>query len=345
MPQQNYVPVNREWLPAFLGERMHFAYFQPPKTKNKNIYSPKKEFSECFRSLELPLFSTSASSIAPLPVTRVAAKSKSSKVFAADASIKSALLNPMNCSVEIMTCNASLYHINIDLKIKEIATLYTVYPSKIRPIKYKKKRDSHISVPCSCQNVSGTVGYFYDTTYKSQSQIVVTYTVQELDTVSDIGTLLSAKIKNIEDMNKNTTENPSFIVVGWVLFVPVEKNGFRTSRPGFRHKRSILIAILLAVTLLSVSTLIFILYLRRKREQNVEVPDKAVSKSLALHLSFSLHNQLPHKENMEDGAVFESDGPVIFSLEEIEEIEEIEEATGYFNETKKIGEGGCYTHP
>ncbi|KAM1402875.1 hypothetical protein ACFX2I_011552 [Malus domestica] len=279
----------------------------------------------------------------------------------------------MNCSVEIMTCNASLYHINIDLKIKEIATLYTVYPSKIRPIKYKKKRDSHISVPCSCQNVSGTVGYFYDTTYKwaafvkeelpkfkvdadfpihipcgcvqSQSQIVVTYTVQELDTVSDIGTLLSAKIKNIEDMNKNTTENPSFIVVGWVLFVPVEKNGFRTSRPGFRHKRSILIAILLAVTLLSVSTLIFILYLRRKREQNVEVPDKAVSKSLALHLSFSLHNQLPHKENMEDGAVFESDGPVIFSLEEIEEIEEIEEATGYFNETKKIGEGGCYTHP
>ncbi|KAM0987517.1 hypothetical protein ACFX14_011773 [Malus domestica] len=248
----------------------------------------------------------------------------------------------MNCFVEIMTCNASLYHINIDLKIKEIATLYTVYPSKIRPIKYKKKRDSHISVPCSCQNVSGTVGYFYDTTYKSQSQIAVTYTVQELDTVSDIGTLLSAKIKNIEDMNKNTTENPSFIVVGCVLFVPVEKNGFRTSRPGFRHKRSILIAILLAVTLLSVSTLIFILYLRRKREQNVEVPDKAVSKSLALHRSFSLHNQLPHKENMEDGAVFELDGPVIFSLEEIEEIEE---ATGYFNETKKIGEGGCYTHP
>ncbi|TQD69449.1 hypothetical protein C1H46_045018 [Malus baccata] len=32
--------------------------------------------------------------------------------------------------------------------------------------------------------------------------------------------------------------------------------------------------------------------------------------------------------------VFESDRPVIFSLEEIEE------ATGYFNETKKIGEGG-----
>ncbi|PQM42514.1 lysM domain receptor-like kinase 3 [Prunus yedoensis var. nudiflora] len=37
---------------------------------------------------------------------------------------------------------------------------------------------------------------------------------------------------------------------------------------------------------------------------------------------------------MEDGPVFESDGPVIFG------VEQIEEATGYFDETKKIGEGG-----
>ncbi|KAM1170844.1 hypothetical protein ACFX15_020720 [Malus domestica] len=308
-----------------------------------------------------------------------------SAVFAADASIRSALVNPLSCSAKIMTCNASLYHINIDLKVEEIATLYTVNPSEIRPIKHNKKQDYLISVPCSCKNISGTVGYFYDTTYKvkqfdtfynvstkiysgqplyieeeipqfktdadfpihlpcgcvqSQSQIVVTYTVQEHDTLSDIGTLLSAKIENIEKMNKNMTENPSYIVVGWVLFVPMEKNGLRTSKPGFRHKWSILVAILLAVTLLSISTLIFILYRRRKPEQNVEVPDKPVSTSLksskssAPHRSLSLHNQLLHKENMGDVAIFESDGLVIFSLEEIEE------ATGYFDETKKIGEGG-----
>lgn len=35
-----------------------------------------------------------------------------------------------------------------------------------------------------------------------------------------------------------------------------------------------------------------------------------------------------------DGPVFESEGPVIFS------VEQIEEATGFFDETKKIGEGG-----
>ncbi|KAH0991708.1 hypothetical protein GBA52_003191 [Prunus armeniaca] len=37
---------------------------------------------------------------------------------------------------------------------------------------------------------------------------------------------------------------------------------------------------------------------------------------------------------MEDGPVFESDGLLIFG------VEQIEEATGYFDETKKIGEGG-----
>lgn len=176
-----------------------------------------------------------------------------------------------------MTCNASLYHINIDLKVEEVATFYTVSTSEIRPIEHNKKQDYLISVPCSCKNISGTVAYFYDTTYKvkqsdtfydvstkiysgqplyveeeirnfkidvdfpihlpcgcvqSQSQIVVTYTVQEHDTLSDIGTLLSAKIENIEKMNKNMTENPSYIVVGWVLFVPMEKNGLGTSKPG-----------------------------------------------------------------------------------------------------------------
>ncbi|BFG16357.1 hypothetical protein CerSpe_026310 [Prunus speciosa] len=281
-----------------------------------------------------------------------------------------------------MTCNASLYHINISLNKEQIASLYSVLPSEVNPIKHNSKQDYLVSVPCSCKNISGTVGYFYDTTYKvkpsdtfydvsnqiysgqplsvkeelkkfnpgadfpihlpcgcveSDSQIVVTYTVQEHDTLSDIGTLLSAKVDSIENMNKNMIEDPSFIVVGWVLFVPMEKNGLKTSKTGIRHKWIILIGIILAVTLLSISTLILLLYRRRTPEKNVEVPNKSVSrssKSLAVHRSFSLHNQLLHKENMEDGPVFESDGPAIFG------VEQIEEATGYFDETKKIGEGG-----
>lgn len=44
--------------------------------------------------------------------------------------------------------------------------------------------------------------------------------------------------------------------------------------------------------------------------------------------------QLTYIVGFIDGPVFESDGPVIFG------VEHIEEATGYFDETKKIGEGG-----
>ncbi|KAL6294461.1 hypothetical protein ACE6H2_002603 [Prunus campanulata] len=44
--------------------------------------------------------------------------------------------------------------------------------------------------------------------------------------------------------------------------------------------------------------------------------------------------QLTYIVGFIDGPVFESDGPVIFG------VEQIEEATGYFDETKKIGEGG-----
>lgn len=57
------------------------------------------------------------------------------------------------------------------------------------------------------------------------SQIMVTYTVQRGDTLSDIATLLSAEVSAIESMNRNLSTNPGFIDVGWVLFVPKEKNG------------------------------------------------------------------------------------------------------------------------
>ncbi|XP_059636018.1 lysM domain receptor-like kinase 4 [Cornus florida] len=59
----------------------------------------------------------------------------------------------------------------------------------------------------------------------SESQIVVTYTVQQGDTLVGISTQLSAKISDIENMNRNLIQNPGFIDVGWVLFVPMENNG------------------------------------------------------------------------------------------------------------------------
>lgn len=67
---------------------------------------------------------------------------------------------------------------------------------------------------------------------ESDTQTVVTYTVQNYDTLSDIATLLSAKLENLVSLNGNLIQNPEFIQVGWVLFVPKEKNGIKTSKTG-----------------------------------------------------------------------------------------------------------------
>lgn len=67
---------------------------------------------------------------------------------------------------------------------------------------------------------------------------------------------------------------------------------------GSRHKWAILVGILSAVTLLSLSTFILLLFRRKVAEESVEVP-KAVSKTLSANKSFSRHNQLIHKQYME----------------------------------------------
>lgn len=65
-----------------------------------------------------------------------------------------------------------------------------------------------------------------------ESQEVVTYTVQEQDTLSDIAELLSSEVSEIEKLNVRLTQDPSFIDVGWVLFVPRQKRGFQDRRQG-----------------------------------------------------------------------------------------------------------------
>lgn len=190
--------------------------------------------------------------------------------------IKSSLMIPFSCSAQVKTCNASLYHINYGtLTEAQIAALYSVNVSQLNPIMYGDKQDYLITVPCSCNSISGTTGYFYDTSYRvkpgdsfedvstqiysgqamkvgvelfvpdtdftmhllcgcveSDSQAVVTYTVPAHDTVSSIATLLSAKVENVMSMNRNLTQNSAFIDLGWVLFVPMEKNGIETPKPG-----------------------------------------------------------------------------------------------------------------
>lgn len=75
-----------------------------------------------------------------------------------------------------------------------------------------------IHIPCGCS--------------KSDSQIVVTYTIQEHDTLSEIASLLSATTKNVVTVNKNLIRNPDAIGVGWLIFVPMAKNVIKSKSTG-----------------------------------------------------------------------------------------------------------------
>ena len=50
---------------------------------------------------------------------------------------------------------------------------------------------------------------------------VVSYTVQQGDTLFTISSLLSADWGEIVRMNKRLLKNPDFVIPGWVLFVPM----------------------------------------------------------------------------------------------------------------------------
>lgn len=68
----------------------------------------------------------------------------------------------------------------------------------------------------------------------TDSQVVVTYTVQPSDTLSSIATLLSAEVDGIEKLN-TYLKTPDFIKEGWLLYVPMEKYGLPSPEKGEYH--------------------------------------------------------------------------------------------------------------
>lgn len=89
----------------------------------------------------------------------------------------SSYISPFKCSEKINRCNASLYHINQNPNpsIENLASLYSVDPSKINPIMHGTNQDYLITVPCSCRNTSDLSGYFYDTNYTVKQHETFSY--------------------------------------------------------------------------------------------------------------------------------------------------------------------------
>ncbi|CAN1838708.1 LysM domain receptor-like kinase 3 [Linum perenne] len=217
---------------------------------------------------------------------------------------------PFPCSKTIPTCKATLYHSFSGHTPEQLASFYSVPTSDVQPLPRNRREDYIITVPCSCLTVTSTTAYFYPVTYPVQqgdtfsdvsSEIyrgqvwvvgneaqrfvagdnvtlnllcgcegdgrgeIVTYTVENGDTLSDIGHRFHASLASMVSLNQQLGKDTAFIDVGWVLYVPQGSQG--------------------------------------------------------------------GCEDFEKG-VIDSEGPVLYS------IEEIQEATNDFDESKKIGEGG-----
>ncbi|XP_073003472.1 lysM domain receptor-like kinase 3 [Typha latifolia] len=162
-----------------------------------------------------------------------------------------------------------------------------------------------VNLPCSCS------------TYNS-GHLAASYAVQDGDTLTIIAMLLDSDVEVIEKVNFNATANLNFIRPGMLLFVPM---GIKASPPPPSKKGDQYSAILLHRK-------------RRSDGKNMEeIPKKRLGNNLSISIAALESHYLPNK-NLEGFQQFESERPVVFSLEAVEE------ATANFDEKRKIGEGG-----
>ncbi|KAG6601525.1 LysM domain receptor-like kinase 3, partial [Cucurbita argyrosperma subsp. sororia] len=180
---------------------------------------------------------------------------------------------------------------------------------------------------------------------EDESKIVVSYTVQSRDTLSQIASLLRADATEIHNLNAKLIEDPALIVPNWVLFVPMFKNAYQNTKgPTKKHVWTIVIAILATLTVVSLGALA-VIFIRRKLKkskqnndpQNSRAPSRSFSTfgTSSFQYPFSKPKSEAQKRSFrQDVSAFESEKTLIFT------VEEIQEATANFDESRKIGEGG-----
>ncbi|XP_052725425.1 lysM domain receptor-like kinase 3 [Vigna angularis] len=200
-----------------------------------------------------------------------------------------------------------------------------VFSGQAWPVNGTLNPDENLAIhlPCGCS--------------ESDSQIVVTYTVQPDDTPTMIVNLLNASLADIMSMNKVLAPNFKFIDAGWVLFVPKGSKGLLHSTAAVNEKKlkwtTTIIGILAGVTFLSVTTTIILIVRVNKVNQMISEDSHLISRrSIANRTISSKYNF--QKECLEDVISLESERPIVYNLEKIEE------ATNNFDESRRIGSGG-----
>ncbi|KAJ6875574.1 hypothetical protein NC652_035080 [Populus alba x Populus x berolinensis] len=254
----------------------------------------------------------------------------------------SSTMYPFSCSDQVQSCDSYLYHISEGLSIEQIASFYSVKSSNVEPITHGLKQDYLVLYSGQAWEVPGVERLFIAGDKISVHLVcgcgevatkeIVTYTVQENNTLTGIAELLSAELTGIKNLNERFFRNPSLIDVGWGLFVPIEKNGIQAPKQGKQHHLAIILGTLSAVTLFSVCSLLLFLHGRNRNHKNRKEDPEVVNKAQSpTRTSLRTH----FRERYVEDATFESERPVV-----VYSLKEIDEATSQFDESRKIGAGG-----
>lgn len=176
-----------------------------------------------------------------------------------------------------------------------------------------------VRLPCGCSSSTASKG-------------VLSYSVQEEDTLSTIASLFSSSPEAILNLNPSV-KNPDFIKPGWILFVPM---GVAASSKKKRvGSTTITIAASVSAIILFVCVLTVILRLRRRpSQQNAEAPEIKMERAPSNTSIAALESRFFPSMRINDIDPFQTERPVIFSLKVVGD------ATANFDEKRKIGEGG-----
>ncbi|XP_020705880.2 lysM domain receptor-like kinase 3 [Dendrobium catenatum] len=267
------------------------------------------------------------------------------------------------------TCNSFLYAQSQNLPVSTVAAIYSANASLSRNLTRSTGiTDYLLQVPCTCTATSqGTTALFYDTNYRviagdtadyitssvfsglawnidpglqagqlitvhlpcgclpGGEAMIVSYAVETGDTLLKIAEMFSADTIETVKMNSQLAANPDFLNLGWLLFVPMGTAARRRSGRGFL----LALAITIPVILLMLCMLVLLFLWRRQSHRKLQ--EKQMKRSVSAKSGLAM---LESQYNLDGDKAFESDRPLIFSLEEVER------ATANFDSSRVIGVGG-----